>query len=149
MKTLLVAVDNSATARKVISLAAEQGLAQRATVVVLCCVDLSYSTTGPYEIAVGEDPADFGCAQDEQGAAAAVVRQALSELKDAGVSARGKVVPGEPAETIVAQAKELNASMIIMGRRHLSPFNRLLRGSHSALVIENADCPVLIDVRAD
>jgi len=36
-----------------------------------------------------------------------------------------------------------------MGRRHLSPFRRLLKGSHSALVIENADCPVLVDVRAD
>ncbi|CAI2138292.1 universal stress protein [Serratia ficaria] len=149
MKTLLVAVDNSATARKVIALAAEQGAAQRAAVVVLCCVDLSYSMTGPFDITLGEDPADFGCAQDEQSAAAAVARQALSELKEAGVSARGRVVAGEPAETIVAQAKALNAAMIIMGRRHLSPFNRLLRGSHSASVIENADCPVLIDVRAD
>ncbi|GAK25531.1 universal stress protein [Serratia liquefaciens] len=149
MKTLLVAVDNSAKTGKVVALAAEQALAQQARVVVLCCVDLSYSTTGPCDITLGEDPADFGCAQDEQSAAAAVVHQALSELKDAGVSASGRVVPGEPADTIVAQAKELNASMIIMGRRHLSPFNRLLRGSHSASVIENAECPVLVDVRAE
>jgi nucleotide-binding universal stress UspA family protein len=149
MKTLLVAVDNSANARKVISLAAEQALAQQAAVVVLCCVDLSYSVAEPFEIEAGEDPADFSYAQDEQQAAATVVHQALSELQAAGVNARGRVVAGEPAETIVAQAKELNATMIIMGRRHLSPFRRLLNGSHSALVIENADCPVLVDVRAD
>ncbi|MGO4743866.1 universal stress protein [Serratia quinivorans] len=149
MKTLLVAVDNSANAYKLISLAAEQALAQQAAVLVLCCVDFSYSIAEPDEIEAGEDPADFGYAQDEQHTAEAVVHQALSALKDAGVSARGRVVAGEPAETIVALAKELNAAMIIMGRRHLSPFNRLLRGSHSASVIENADCPVLIDVRAD
>ncbi|MDW5500778.1 universal stress protein [Pseudomonas lundensis] len=149
MKTLLVAVDNSANARKVISLAAEQALAQQAAVVVLCCVDLSYSVTGPYEIEAGEDPEDFEYAQDEQQAAATVVRQALAELQSAGVNARGRVVAGEPSETIVAQAKTLNAAMIIMGRRHLSSFNRLLKGSNSASVIENAECPVLIDVRAD
>jgi len=31
---------------------------------------------------------------------------------------------------------------------HLSPFNRLLKGSVSAAVIERAHCPVLVDVRA-
>ena len=81
MKTLLVAVDNSANARKVISLATEQALAQQAAVVVLCCVDLSYAMEGPYEIEAGEDPADFDFAQDEQNAAATVVRQALIELQ--------------------------------------------------------------------
>jgi len=39
--------------------------------------------------------------------------------------------------------------MIIMGRRHLSPLNRLLKGSVSAAVIERATCPVLLDVRKD
>ncbi|MSE18410.1 universal stress protein, partial [Pantoea agglomerans] len=39
--------------------------------------------------------------------------------------------------------------MIIMGRRHLSSLNRLLKGSVSASVIERAHCPVLIDVRKD
>lgn len=80
MKTLLVAVDNSANARKVISLAAEQALAQQAAVVVLCCVDLSYSIAGPYDIEAGEDPADFGCALDEQQAAATVVRLSLIHI---------------------------------------------------------------------
>lgn len=150
MKTLLVAVDNSVVARKVVSLAIEQALAWQAEVVVMCCVDAAYSgAAGPLEIAAGEDPADFGMAQDEQNTAEAVVRHALAELLRAGVNARGRVVAGEAAETIVAQSNELKAAMIIMGRRHLSPFNRLLKGSVSAAVIERAHCPVLVDVRAE
>ena len=149
MKTLLVAVDNSAIARKVISLAAEQARALDADVVVLCCVDASYATTGPYVIEAGEDPSDFGCALDEQNTAEGAVRQALAELHRAGVRSTGRVVAGESAETIVSQANDLKAAMIIMGRRHLSSFNRLLKGSVSAAVIERASCPVLVDVRND
>lgn len=149
MKTLLVAVDNSAGARKLVALATEQALAQRAAVVVLCCVDISYALSGPYEIEAGEDPGDFALAQDEQNTAEAVVRLALLELQRAGVNARGRVVAGESAETIVAQARELHATMIIMGRRNLSSFNRFIKGSCSAAVIEHASCPVLIDVRSD
>lgn len=149
MKTLLVAVDNSPAVRKVVSLAAEQALAQQARVVVLCCVDASYAVSGINEIEAGEDPGDFSLAQDEQNTAESVVRGALAELQRAGINARGRVVSGESADTIVAQARLLDATMIIMGRRHLSPFNRLLKGSCSAAVIERAGCPVLIDVRAD
>lgn len=45
MNTLLVAVDNSDIARKVVSLATEQARALDADVVVLCCVDASYANT--------------------------------------------------------------------------------------------------------
>ena len=150
MKKLLVAVDNSAIARKVISLAGEQARALDADVVVLCCVDASYSsTTGDYVIEAGEDPGDFGSALDEQNTAEAAVRQALAELQKEGIRATGRVLAGESAETIVGHANEIGASMIVMGRRHLSSFNRLLKGSVSAAVIERASCPVLVDVRAD
>lgn len=151
MNTLLVAVDNSDIARKVVSLATEQARALDADVVVLCCVDASYANTagGTWVIEAGEDPGDFGYALDEQNTAEAAVRQALAELQSAGIRATGRVVAGESAETIVAQASAIHASMIIMGRRHLSSFNRLLKGSVSAAVIERASCPVLVDVRAD
>ncbi len=150
MKTLLVAIDNSDVSRKVVSLAMEQALALNAQVVVVCCVDPSYVTaTEPLEINAGEDPSDFGAAQDEQNTAEMVVRHALADLQRVGINARGCVIGGESADTIVAQSAAVQASMIIMGRRHLSPFNRLLKGSVSAAVIERAHCPVLVDVRVD
>lgn len=150
MKTLLMAIDNTPVAKKVIALTIEQALAQQAQVIVLCCIDPAYSScSAPIEIDAGEDPDDFIAAQDEQNTAEMVVRHALAPLLRAGITAKGLILPGEAAETIVAQSAALNASMIIMGRRPLSPFNRLLKGSVSASVIERANCPVLIDVRKD
>ncbi|MCX8956687.1 universal stress protein [Erwinia psidii] len=150
MKKILLAVDNSALARKVTSLAVEQANALGAEVIVICCIDASYAaTTGNAVIEAGEDPGDFGSALDEQNTAEAAVREALAVLQRAGVAATGRVMAGESAETIVALANETGAAMIIMGRRHLSSFNRLLKGSVSAAVIERASCPVLVDVRAD
>jgi len=150
MKMLLMAIDNSLVAEKVIALTIEQALALSAPVTVLCCIDPAYSVCNqPIEIDAGEDPDDFVAAQDEQNTAEMVVRHALAPLLRAGVDARGIILAGEAAETIVAQAAALRASMIIMGRRHLSPLNRLLKGSVSAAVIERATCPVLLDVRKD
>ncbi|UCB30346.1 universal stress protein [Duffyella gerundensis] len=149
MKTLILAVDNSPVAKNVTGLAGEQALAQQASVLVLCCVDPTYSSCNePFEIDAGEDPGDFGAALDEQNTAEMVVRHALAALFRDGVKARGVVIAGDAAATIVSQANKYQASMIIMGRRHLSPFNRLLKGSVSAAVIERANCPVLVDVRA-
>ena len=150
MKTLLMAIDNSPVADKVIALTIEQALAQQAQVRVLCCIDPAYSSCSqPMEIDAGEDPDDFVAAKDEQNTAEMIVRRALAPLLRAGIPAKGMIVAGEAAETIVAQSAALHASMIIMGRRPLSPFNRLLKGSVSAAVIERAHCPVLIDVRKD
>lgn len=143
MKTLLMAIDNSPVAEKVIDLTTVEALAHNAQVVVLCCIDPAYSSCSqPIEIDAGEDPADFLAAQDEQNTAEMVVRRALAPLLRAGVNARGMILAG-------AQSEQLKVSMIIMGRRHLSSFNRLFKGSVSASVIERAHCPVLIDVRKD
>jgi len=44
MKTLLMAIDHSPVAEKVVALTIEEALAHRAEVVVLCCVDPAYSS---------------------------------------------------------------------------------------------------------
>ncbi|WP_198511620.1 hypothetical protein, partial [Bacillus subtilis] len=75
-------------------------------VVVLCCVDPAYSSCNqPMEIDAGEDPADFVAAQDEQNTAEMVVRHALAPLLRAGINARGMILAGDAADTIVAQSQ--------------------------------------------
>ncbi|SFN13417.1 Nucleotide-binding universal stress protein, UspA family [Izhakiella capsodis] len=150
MKIFLVAIDDSTIARKVVSLAIEQAQALSSQVMVLCCVDeKNCNLSAPLEFAAGEENDDEIRSQDEQNSAESVVRRALLQLLHAGIKARGRVIAGETAETIVGQAKAINAQMIIMGRRHLTPFNRFLKGSVSTAVIEQAHCPVMIDVRCD
>lgn len=148
MKTLLMAIDRQATmAEKVINVTLEQAKAHQASVIILCCVapdDAACSQ--PMEIDTAEKNALSMDALDSRNSAEQIVRYALNPFAEACIPARGMICCGDPATTIVDQADRLNVSMIIMGRRHLSAFNRILKSSVSAAVLERAHCPVLVDV---
>ena len=59
------------------------------------------------------------------------------------VEARYHDSAGEPAEELVAKARELDADLIVIGRRSRSPLRALL-GSVSARVVRRAHCDVLV-----
>jgi nucleotide-binding universal stress UspA family protein len=48
------------------------------------------------------------------------------------------------AETIVREAKQLRAAMIVMGNHGRAGLQRLLLGSVAERTLRYADCPVLI-----
>ena len=51
---------------------------------------------------------------------------------------------GEAGEQINAVARRENADLVVVGRRHLSRFSRMLQGSTSDDVIRGAPCSVLV-----
>jgi nucleotide-binding universal stress UspA family protein len=51
---------------------------------------------------------------------------------------------GNPAETVIAKAKETDASVIVIGRRGLSGVEEFLLGSVSSRVVEYSDVPVVV-----
>ncbi len=51
---------------------------------------------------------------------------------------------GEPAEVIINRARELEADLIVVGSRGLGLVDRLLLGSVSTAVVQQAHCPVLV-----
>jgi nucleotide-binding universal stress UspA family protein len=92
-----------------------------------------YVTTESYE----ELHASF------QKAAWDVVDDAVEELLDAKIVARGVVREGPAAQTILEVAAEENASLIVMGTRGPSSATELLLGSVSTDVLRLARCPVM------
>lgn len=76
-------------------------------------------------------------------AAWAVVDDAVQELVDRGILARGVVREGPAARTILEIAGEENVSLIILGTRGPSSAAELLLGSVSAEVLRHARCPVM------
>lgn len=76
-------------------------------------------------------------------AAWAVVDDAVQELVDRGILARGVVREGPAARTILEIAGEENVSLIILGTRGQSSAAELLLGSVSAEVLRHARCPVM------
>ena len=67
-----------------------------------------------------------------------------SRAEKSGVSLRTEVLVGHPAEQIVHLAEGSAASLIILGRKGHSRFERLLLGSTSERVINFANCPVVV-----
>lgn len=59
-------------------------------------------------------------------------------------SAESKLVQGRPEKSIVEAAKELNATMVVLGNRGRGEVRSLLFGSVSHYVLHHAPCPVLV-----
>lgn len=64
-------------------------------------------------------------------------------LKQKGITASTRLTEGNPAEAIVERAKEIDATMIVMGTHGRSGFRRFLLGSTAERVVRTATVPVL------
>jgi nucleotide-binding universal stress UspA family protein len=54
------------------------------------------------------------------------------------------MVTGDPSEEIIRLANIYQADLIVIGSRGLTGMNRILQGSVSSQVVENAHCSVLV-----
>jgi nucleotide-binding universal stress UspA family protein len=131
---ILAAVDESDIAERV--LAAARGLAAlshgEVYVIHLCEREPSKFMTPPIET---------------PGEARSLVDDAVQKLADAGVKATGlarESVFGYAAREIIAEAKNRDADVIVMGSRGHGDLAGLLIGSTAHKVIHLADRPVLV-----
>jgi nucleotide-binding universal stress UspA family protein len=65
------------------------------------------------------------------------------EVEKFGLRARHKVAVGAPAATILAEAQDARADLIVMGTHGRTGLSHLLLGSVAEAVIRKAPCPVL------
>jgi nucleotide-binding universal stress UspA family protein len=75
-----------------------------------------------------------------------IVDDVVRDLKDRGIDAIGEVrLPTRSvAREIIDLARELDASLIVMGTRGLSDGEAIVLGSVSHKVVHLASCPVLV-----
>jgi nucleotide-binding universal stress UspA family protein len=64
--------------------------------------------------------------------------------RENGIQLVTSVVVGHPAEQILRHAEQSHCDLIVVGRRGLSAFEKLLMGSVSERVLQHAPCPVLV-----
>ncbi len=73
-----------------------------------------------------------------------IMSAALEKLKAAGITARGIIEIGSPADTIIEVAKREKADEIIMASHGRHGAKKLVMGSVTARVVEWATCPVTV-----
>jgi nucleotide-binding universal stress UspA family protein len=117
LEKILLAVDESEHARKAVPAAIELARAGGGTVHVLHVRELLYARA----TVVGDTPEE----------AKQLVAGVVEELKQAGMKAEGTVrtATGGPAHAILEQARDLDATMIVLGSRGLGLLGGLLLGS--------------------
>jgi nucleotide-binding universal stress UspA family protein len=97
---------------------------------------------------VGARPAGFRGASIHSGrereAALDGLREILSRMSEAGISAGADLAHGSAAIEIAKRAKESRAHLIVMGRRGVSGPERALFGSVAASVLKQVRCSVLM-----
>lgn len=68
----------------------------------------------------------------------------LKENSERGGESTGKVIVGDPVDTILEYAKAQGADLIIMGTHGSKGLEKILLGSVAERVLKGAHCPVLI-----
>jgi nucleotide-binding universal stress UspA family protein len=73
-----------------------------------------------------------------------IVDDAVAQLQEREVNARGLVLPGDSARVILETAVQEEVSLIVIGTRGPSNMAELVLGSVSVEVLRHAPCPVLV-----
>lgn len=140
MKTILTPVDFSPATAHVIDAA----------------IDLATAVDGKVVLLHANQPptvtADYGLAMENvqeiisvsEKASSRQLEHLLRQLSDRGVDASTASISGPAVASIVARAKETDASYIVMGSHGHTALYDLLVGSTTHGVLKKAPCPVVI-----
>ncbi len=134
-RKILVGYDGSATAEKALEVALQMGTMMDAQVEVLSVVQPS------------EPPAQDELQAVIEGARAryeTALQRIAKNARDNGIRITTGVVIGDPAARIIHNAEHGGADLIVVGRRGLTAFEKLVMGSVSERVLRHAPCPVLV-----
>lgn len=136
LKTILVALDDSDIKDKVIE-TLQQLMVSEDTKVIL-------SHVFPTLESQIEIPADRPLSATPALSYLQVEKQLQSYQAQLSVKSELEMVTGDPAEEIIRLANIYKADLIVIGTRGLTGMNRIVQGSVSGEVVEQAPCSVLV-----
>lgn len=139
-KRILLAYDGSAPGQQALLDSREIAQWSQAELTLIAVMPLPIVTMGP-EGGVYDDSLEDSERQRYQ----AILDAGLRRLKEAGMSARGEVVTGDPVRELARTASRIGADLIVVGHKHLDGWAaRWWQGSVSKALIEHAPCSVLV-----
>jgi nucleotide-binding universal stress UspA family protein len=137
----LVGIDCSNCSQRAVDYAVALAKPNKAKIVVVHVVEwspFSFSTAYENDQRHKRREAELVQAQTE------IIDPQVSQLREAGVEAEGRIRHGHPAETLNQLANEVGATNIIVGRKGGSNIKAHLFGSVPSMLVQIADHPVTV-----
>lgn len=144
MKTLLVPLDFSDTAGRLLTAAQEEARVRGAGLFLLHVIEPAAEVAGfetdpeMMRLRIGQDLAN------EERIEVVRLNDLAEEIRGRGVDCNAAVKVGLPADEIIAAAKELNAALVVMGSHGHGALYHLFTGSVVTGVLKKIDRPVLV-----
>jgi nucleotide-binding universal stress UspA family protein len=138
---LLVGFDCSACSERALQYAAEWAESAQAELIVAHVIQwspFSFSTAQENEERHKRREAELDRAHQE------IVEPVVMRLRDRGISVRGSIRHGHPAETLCEVAGEFGATNIIVGKTGASRIRAQLFGSVAHALVQIATQPVTV-----
>lgn len=143
---ILIAVDGSEHAGRAVTVGADLAVRYRAAVVVVHVMEEIGSGRIPEGMEFVERMEHVHITERDvlMGVARSVVETAAVQCRSAGVEqVDERVLVGSPRETLVREARDCGADLVVMGRRGLGRVADFLLGSVSHRVSQTVDCACL------
>ncbi len=141
-KTILVPLDGSERAEKILPHAKELARKYDATLVLIQVI------TPLYHMESLESPGYYQVMVDDMRHAREEVQRYLSNLKDSlmseGVETRFQIEEGDPVQRILNVADDENIDLIAMSSHGRTGLPRVFYGSVSAGILHATRCPILL-----
>lgn len=140
IRRILIALDFSPVADKLIETGVELGLALSAELRLIHA-----AAPDPHFVGYEPGPQTVRNERAKELKKEHVKLQNLADtLTSKGLDAEALLVQGPTADTLLTQAREWNADIIVMGNRGHGLFRKAVIGSVSEAVIRSARCPVVV-----
>lgn len=136
LKTIVVALDGSEITERIIQTLQDLALPKESKV-VLCHVFLPPDTDNDL-------PADRPHPKSAEVSYLQIEKQLQSYQAQFFTNSELELVTGDPAEEIIRLANIYQADLIVIGSRGLTGMKRIVQGSVSSQVVEEAHCSVLV-----
>jgi nucleotide-binding universal stress UspA family protein len=138
MPGIVVGVDGSGHSRKALERAAAEAAAHGAPLTVLTIHQAVRDVYG----SVSHYQDDAALTDKAKEAAQAETDQVLGPLGSRPASVTVTAVHGLPADELIKASQ--GADMLVLGRRGMGGFAKLMQGSVTSQVTHHAECPVLV-----
>lgn len=135
-KTIVVAVDGSELGDRTIETIKDLQLSASAKIILAHVIPLAESEL---EVAADLPHNDLEPVPYRQ-----IEKQLQSYQASLPFESEIEIVSGDPSEEIIRLANIYHADLIAIASRGLTGVNRILQGSVSSQVVENANCSVLV-----